>query len=176
MQSVSDGIVSVWRWGTGGVLNAYDYHLRPSCPTCTKTSQTPPPAPPCVKQTVYPTPTHHTEIMTGSVVTRLAGISGALAIGLGAYGAHALAAADDVSEEQKKAFEVANRYHLIHSVALLGLPLVRRPRITGTMMVGGMVMFCGTTYYHALTGDKQYRRFTPYGGMLLILAWLSMAL
>ena len=47
---------------------------------------------------------------------------------------------------------------------------------TRTVVVGGMVVFCGTTYYHALTGDKQYRRFTPYGGMLLISAWLSMIL
>ena len=63
---------------------------------------------------------------------------------------------------------------MVHSVALLGVPLVRASRLSGTLMVGGMVVFCGTTYYHALTGDKQYRRFTPYGGMLLILAWLSM--
>ena len=65
---------------------------------------------------------------------------------------------------------------MVHSVALLGVPLVRAPRVTGILMVGGMVVFCGTTYYHALTGDKQYRRLTPYGGMLLIAAWLSMIL
>ena len=68
------------------------------------------------------------------------------------------------------------RYHLIHSVALLGVPLVRRPSLTGFLMVGGLVMFCGTTYYHAFTGDKQLRQFTPYGGILLIAAWLSMIL
>ncbi len=41
-------------------------------------------------------------------------------------------------------------------------------------MVTGMLVFCGTTYYHALTDEKSLRRFTPYGGILLILAWLSM--
>ena len=44
------------------------------------------------------------------------------------------------------------RYHLIHSVALLGVALVRKPRVTGLLMVGGMATFCGTTYYHAFTG------------------------
>ena len=68
------------------------------------------------------------------------------------------------------------RYHLIHSVALLGVGLARRPRLSGLLMVAGMVGFCGTTYYHAFTGDKQFRRLTPYGGMLLIAAWLSLAL
>merc|ERR1712098_837405 len=115
--------------------------------------------------------------MVVSGVTRLAGLSGAAAISLGAYGAHVLAPkGKEVNEEQVKAFEVANRYHMVHSVALLGVPLVRAPRVSGTLMVGGMVVFCGTTYYHALTGDKQYRRLTPYGGMLLIAAWLSMIL
>ena len=68
------------------------------------------------------------------------------------------------------------RYHLIHSVALLGLTMVRKPRLTGTLMIGGMLSFCGTCYYHAFTGDKQYRKLTPYGGMMLIAAWLSMVL
>ena len=40
-------------------------------------------------------------------MTRLAGLSGAAAIALGAYGAHAM---QGVTDEQRKAFEVANRY------------------------------------------------------------------
>ncbi len=43
-------------------------------------------------------------------LTRLAGLSGAAAIALGAYGAHVLnVAKEGVTEEQRKAFEVANR-------------------------------------------------------------------
>ena len=115
--------------------------------------------------------------LTRSGVVRLAGLSGAAAVALGAYGAHVLnVSKEGVTEEQRKAFEVANRYHLIHSVALLGVPLVRKPSLTGFLMAGGIAVFCGTTYYHAFTGDKQYRQFTPYGGILLIAAWLSMIL
>lgn len=165
------GILDVWRWGKTGLIETYDYHLRPACPKCTDhTFSTPAPVVSEPVNTVIP-------IMAVSGLTRLAGLSGAAAISLGAYGAHVLAPkGKEVNEEQVKAFEVANRYHMVHSVALLGVPLVRAPRVTGILMVGGMVVFCGTTYYHALTGDKQYRRLTPYGGMLLIAAWLSMIL
>merc|ERR1719348_1432422 len=117
--------------------------------------------------------------MKGSVLTRLAGLSvqnnvpGAAAIALGAYGSHVLMTEATISEERKKAFEVANRYHFLHSVALLGVPLASRPFLTGFLMISGCFVFCGTTYYHALTGDKTYRRFTPTGGSVLLLAWLS---
>jgi len=56
------------------------------------------------------------------------------------------------------------------------LPLASKPRLSGSLMLGGMALFCGTCYYHALTGEKSFRKFTPYGGVLLILAWLSLAL
>merc|ERR1719318_938165 len=87
-------------------------------------------------------------VMRGSVFTRLAGISGAAAIALGAYGAHSLGPKAKTTEEQKKAFEVANRYHLIHSVALLGVPLAAHPKLTGVLMVAGCLLFSGTCYYH----------------------------
>jgi len=41
-------------------------------------------------------------------------------------------------------------------------------------MLSGMTIFCGTIYYQALTEDQKLRKITPYGGMLLIAAWLSM--
>ena len=31
------------------------------------------------------------------------------------------------------------------------------PRLSGSLFAGGMLIFCGTTYYHALTGDTQLR-------------------
>jgi len=167
--SWTSGILDVWRWGRAGLVDTYDYHLRPACPKCAEDTTYSPAQPVlAVADPVMP-------VMAVSGITRLAGLSGAAAICLGAYGAHVLAPAgkEGVSEEQIKAFEVANRYHMVHSVALLGVPLVRAPRLTGVLMVGGIIVFCGTTYYHALSGDKQYRRFTPFGGILLIAAWLS---
>ena len=158
------------------MLGAYDYHLRPACPKCVE-QQTSLPSVPVSVQTSPPPPAATEMALTRFGVTRLAGLSGAAAVALGAYGAHVLSVSKEgVTEEQRKAFEVANRYHLVHSVALLGVPLVRKPSLTGFLMVGGIAVFCGTTYYHAFTGDRQFRQFTPYGGILLIAAWLSMIL
>jgi uncharacterized membrane protein YgdD (TMEM256/DUF423 family) len=58
-------------------------------------------------------------------------------------------------------------------VALLGLPLVSRPIVTGSLFLGGLTLFCGPMYYHAIRNDPRFRRVTPYGGLLLLAGWLS---
>ncbi|XP_069950083.1 UPF0382 inner membrane protein YgdD isoform X4 [Cherax quadricarinatus] len=106
---------------------------------------------------------------------RIAGISGAAAVALGAYGAHVFYRRE-YPEELKQVYETANRYHFLHTLALLGVPLCRRPKLAGALFVAGTAIFCGTCYYYALTGSKNVRQYTPYGGMLLIVGWLSMVL
>ena len=86
-----------------GIVDTYDRHLRPACPQCTRTPV------PSVTVTPAPPPGVSREVMIRSGMTRIAGLSGAAAIALGAYGAHAM---QGVTEEQRKAFEVANRYSL----------------------------------------------------------------
>jgi len=109
-------------------------------------------------------------------MVRLAGLSGATAVMLGAYGAHSLLNDETKDDNLKKTFETANRYHFFHTIALLGVPLCKYPLLTGSLMVAGMTVFCGSCYYFALTGDHKYRRITPFGGTCLILGWLAMAL
>ncbi|XP_069183038.1 transmembrane protein 256 homolog isoform X1 [Procambarus clarkii] len=124
------------------------------------------------------------EIATGDMLNipsyarwfvRIAGISGATAVALGAYGAHVFYRRE-YPEELKQVYETANRYHFLHTLALLGVPLCRRPKLAGALIVTGTAIFCGTCYYYALTGSKNVRQYTPYGGMLLIVGWLSMVL
>ncbi|KAG0724797.1 Transmembrane protein 256 [Chionoecetes opilio] len=45
----------------------------------------------------------------------------------------------------------------------------------GSLILSGTIIFSGTCYFYALTGSKNIRQYTPYGGMLLILGWLAMA-
>jgi len=118
-------------------------------------------------------PTFDKFVIQGSPFVRLAGLSGASAVALGAYGAHNFNAE---KQEMKKVYDTANFYHFVHTMALLAVPLTRRPALSGTLLVGGMSVFCGTIYYHALTEEKSLRKYTPYGGVLLILGWLSMVL
>ena len=47
---------------------------------------------------------------------------------------------------------------------------------TGTLLILGTLIFSGTCYYYALTEERWIRKYTPYGGFLLIFGWLSMAL
>lgn len=83
-------------------------------------------------------------VYTGTPYIRLAGFSGVLAVMIGAYGAHckyrhSVVAFPDFffvlaklmksdSEERKRIFETANRYHFIHTLALLAVPLSRHPK------------------------------------------------
>ncbi|KAI1287442.1 Transmembrane protein [Halotydeus destructor] len=104
---------------------------------------------------------------------RLAGLSGALAVGLGAYGAHGM---KKTTDDRRNVFETANKYHFIHTLALLAVPLTHRPNLVGTLLVVGTAGFSGTCYFHAMTGDSEIIKYTPYGGMTLIAAWLAMIL
>lgn len=106
---------------------------------------------------------------------RIAGLMGASAVILGAYGAHK-SYPKEKQEELKAIFETANRFHFLHSLVLLGLPLTRNPLISGSLMLSGTFLFAGPCYYHAFTGENKFGKFAPIGGTILIVAWLSMAL
>ncbi|KAM7350498.1 transmembrane protein 256 homolog isoform 1-T2 [Cochliomyia hominivorax] len=106
---------------------------------------------------------------------RLAGLSGGSAVILGAIGSHHLNIQD--KPELRNVFETANRFHFFHSIALLGMPLVKYPLVSGSLMFVGTVLFSGTLYYRAFTGNKPpFARLAPMGGTCLILAWLSLLL
>ncbi|XP_030027728.1 transmembrane protein 256 homolog [Manduca sexta] len=107
---------------------------------------------------------------------RLAGLSGAAAVILGAMGAHRSFPETEGKEDLRKIFETANRFHFLHTLALVTVPLCRRPYIAGAFFIAGMGMFCGTCYYHAFTGDRKLRQVTPLGGTCLILGWVAMVL
>jgi uncharacterized membrane protein YgdD (TMEM256/DUF423 family) len=82
---------------------------------------------------------------TTAMFVRLAGVSGALALSLGAYGAHGerepfthynastagLHGREDISARQKQSFDTANRLHLVHSAVLLAAGNFHYPRVSG---------------------------------------------
>ncbi|XP_054163471.1 transmembrane protein 256 homolog [Oppia nitens] len=113
--------------------------------------------------------------LVGSIWVRLAGVFGALAVGLGAYGAHVVHGDKDLSPHVKTIYDTGNRYHLIHSLVLLAIPLVAHPCLSGTLITIGMSLFSGACYLHVFTGNKDVTRFAPIGGITLMIGWLSMA-
>lgn len=108
-------------------------------------------------------------------------ISGAtsmvLAIGLGAFGAHALKS--HLTPDMEAVFQTAVRYHLVHSVGLFAVAFVcfLKPgsalaRASGWTMVAGMVLFSGSLYAMTITGMRLLGAVTPFGGIALMVAWL----
>lgn len=71
-----------------------------------------------------------------------------------------------------------NKQHLFHSVALLAgagaHSFLKYPKLTLGLFTGGIVVFSGSCYAAALSGDRANGKLAPYGGMALIAAWLSM--
>jgi len=110
-----------------------------------------------------------------ALFVRLAGLSGALAVGLSAYGAHVMRDSA-IDPRRKMAFDTGNRYHLMHTVALLASNHSTHPRLTATLFLAGMMLFSGSCYHFGVTGKEQLRQLAPYGGMVLIAAWLSFLL
>ncbi|XP_063043164.1 transmembrane protein 256 [Engraulis encrasicolus] len=114
--------------------------------------------------------------MTASrVVLGLGGLSGALGVAAGAYGAHGFRRSDR-DDYLKELYETSNKYHMYHSLALVGAAHCRKPALAGGLLMAGMGCFCGSLYHQAITGDPGLRRVAPIGGMLLIVGWAAMAL
>jgi uncharacterized membrane protein YgdD (TMEM256/DUF423 family) len=108
---------------------------------------------------------------------------GALAVALGAFGAHGLSdhlQAVDVSGLRLGWWHTAAHYHLSHALAL-GLCAAtagdgRAAHLSRLCFTGGIGFFSGTLYLMALTGERWLGAVTPIGGALLIVAWLAFGL
>lgn len=104
---------------------------------------------------------------------------GAIAVIFGAFGAHALT--EQLSLDELNSYKTGVQYHLIHALFLLGLSLnaskfnVKWPFY---LTVIGILCFSGSIYLLALDRlmglDLGFLwPVTPLGGLLLILAWIS---
>jgi uncharacterized membrane protein YgdD (TMEM256/DUF423 family) len=110
-----------------------------------------------------------------------AGLSGALGIALGAFGAHALR--PWLPLQQITIFETAVRYHLLHTLALLGTAILieQAParaaalRQVAWLFALGILLFSGSLYALALSGLFWLGFVTPIGGLAWVAAWLGLA-
>lgn len=105
---------------------------------------------------------------------------GAVTVGLGAFGAHALRAR--LTPEQLNIFETGVRYQMYHVFALLvvafALARWNSPLIgwAGWAFILGMILFSGSLYALTLTGVRALGAITPFGGVALIAGWLLLAI
>ena len=121
--------------------------------------------------------------MGKKTVLIIASISGALAIILGALGAHALEA--ELTPGNLASYKTGSLYHIFHSIVLLvlgltssGLKAKSRSILVGLFVVG-IVLFSGSIYLLAtrhflgMEGLSVLGPVTPLGGLVLITGWIA---
>lgn len=104
-----------------------------------------------------------------------------LAVGMGAFGAHALK--ERLDDYSLGIWEKAVFYHFIHGIGILLVALLTRsgvlsPSAEGRacwLMALGIVLFSGSLYALALSGTRILGAVTPFGGVAFILAWIVVA-
>lgn len=110
----------------------------------------------------------------------LGALSGAIGVGAGAFGAHALRA--KLEPRMLEVFETGARYQMYHAIALLAVAWVasRWPgsltTASGWLFVAGTVLFSGSLYAMALSDVRALGAITPIGGVCFIAGWVCLAL
>ncbi len=111
----------------------------------------------------------------------LGAISSGLAVGIGAFGAHALKATLEASQ-RTATFETAVKYQLYHSLALLfvGLFMFQSAHKFLNYAVWchliGILIFSGSLYILCLSNNLKWGAVTPVGGLALIMGWIFIAI
>lgn len=104
----------------------------------------------------------------------VAALLAALAVGLGAFGAHALKTR--LEPDLLAVWTTASQYHLVHAVALVALASGRKePGLSWNVLLAGIVLFAGSLYLLALTGIRGLGAITPIGGVLLVAGWILLS-
>jgi uncharacterized membrane protein YgdD (TMEM256/DUF423 family) len=112
-------------------------------------------------------------------ITSVAALMGVIAIVLGAFGAHALK--KQLSIEQLGSFETGVKYQMYHALFLLFLSIntflnEKVKKTVFQLVVFGVFFFSGSIYLLTTkpiigVDFKFIGIVTPFGGVLLILAW-----
>ncbi len=103
----------------------------------------------------------------------------AIAVMLGAFGAHGLKAR--ATELQLNWWQTATDYFFYHALGLLALGILAKvaPQLaiksSFICIQIGIILFCGSLYIMALGIPKILGIITPIGGAFMILGWLILA-
>ncbi len=110
----------------------------------------------------------------------IASLSGLVAVGLGAFGAHGL---KDIltANDRIDTFKLAVDYQFYHTLAMLAVGILMNTmdsklfRYASLCFFVGIIFFSGSLYILALTNIKILGAITPLGGVLFIAGWALLA-
>jgi uncharacterized membrane protein YgdD (TMEM256/DUF423 family) len=105
----------------------------------------------------------------------------ALAVIIGAFGAHALQGRLDTYS--RGIYETGVMYHFFHALGLLIVSILPRTGALSAsraswiclLLAVGIVLFSGSLYVLALSGVRMLGAVTPFGGLSFIAAWVLLA-
>ena len=109
----------------------------------------------------------------------IAGISGFLSVGLGAFAAHGLK--NKLSPEMMTIFQTGVQYHQFHTIALLVVALLLGNSASGPgtyagwLFLAGIVIFSGSLYALSITEIRILGAITPIGGLAFLAGWGCLA-
>ncbi len=105
----------------------------------------------------------------------------ALAVGMGAFGAHGLR--NRLDAYSMSVYEKAVFYHFVHALGILLVAVLARTmaitpagqaRVAWLLLIG-IIIFSGSLYALALSGVRMLGAITPVGGLAFIIGWLMLA-
>ncbi|NDC76943.1 MAG: DUF423 domain-containing protein [Chitinophagia bacterium] len=117
---------------------------------------------------------------------KIAGIFGALAVAVGAFGAHLLK--EQMTPEINTVWQMAVNYQFYHALALLCIGILYKRYHSRSLvnaagfMIAGTLLFSGSLYTSALLtmsgqpGLGMFAFITPIGGACLILGWICLVI
>jgi uncharacterized membrane protein YgdD (TMEM256/DUF423 family) len=120
-------------------------------------------------------------ILKGMNWTFVGAVLMGLGVMIGAFGAHVLRGRlDDYS---MTIYERAVLYHFVHALGILIVSALMAAgtvsRSAGTwvcwLLTAGVVLFSGSLYALALSGNRMLGAITPFGGVSFIAAWVVLA-
>lgn len=110
-------------------------------------------------------------IMVGAVF-------GALAVMIGAFGAHALK--ESLSAYEMGVFNTGSHYHFYHALALISYGVYGKgrelPSWPAWSFAFGILIFSGSLYCLAIFHAPKLGMITPIGGLAFIVGWIGFAL
>ncbi len=102
----------------------------------------------------------------------------ALAVAMGAFGAHGLR--DRLDAYSMTVYDKAVFYHFVHALGILLVALLARTgaiapagqtRVAWLLLIG-IIIFSGSLYALAVSGVRILGAITPIGGLAFIIGWL----